>query len=235
MPMPQIAIDECDKDWLGWLNELPSISLAHLREVLRLDAELAAGGAKPPMAVLADQPVRVGNVKLYRPTMGALEYSRETAGWFAADDRLRVAFNAWTLVYARRPQVLCRVHTQRQAETILLEWIKTVGVTTEELADASVAAWQGFPAPVTVTLESDSDLLAWAVQMVQQYGGEVDGWIWHTTAAKAVWLARAQLDQAAETMPGKPGYKAAAMALRALRKRLTAAVQLPTPEASHGQ
>ena len=221
--MPHLEIDECDKDWLGWLNELPSISLAHLREALRLDAELAAGGDRAPLVVLADQPVLVGNIRLYQPTMGAVEYSRTVAGWFADDATMRLLLDGWILAYARRPQVLCRVVAEAQAHRVLRAWSANLGVTITELGTAVAAAWQGFPAPATLTLDADSDMLSWALAMVTQYGGDVDKWIWHTGAAKAIWFSRSQLDSRAERITDKPGYRAALFGLRRLRKELTAA------------
>lgn len=88
------------------LEQLKEISFDDLKELIRLDAQLASGGGDCPAEVLADQPVHVGGIKLYMPTLGATEFlEQKIKAWFS-DDVYTDLFTAYVLSYSRRPDVL---------------------------------------------------------------------------------------------------------------------------------
>lgn len=174
------------------LAELPSIDLGDLREGLRLYDAIDQEGGHAPDRVLADAAVRVGNLRLWMPSVGALRWIERGLEWFAGDETELLLWQAYCLAHSRRPQVLGRIGTSAAARRAVDAWEPTVGCTLAELAHACAAAMSGFPDSEAVTdpTTASTDALRFAAACLANHGGRLDEWLWAEPLQRAVWLSR---------------------------------------------
>ena len=75
--MPRVT-DVRDPRLRQLLDDLPELSLEEFERCLELSRLVRDAGVTCPRQVLADAPVHVGHTTLYQPTLGALEWLRQT-------------------------------------------------------------------------------------------------------------------------------------------------------------
>lgn len=190
------------------LAQIGTVTLDDLRSLLHLSDLIRDCGGCCPAEVLADSPVFVGGVRLYMPSVAALEYlSQNLPKWFGEDDVDADIFTALVFSLSRRPRELSTMNSRGTALRRLKAFKKRLACTVEELMTAVAHAMQGFP----VTAKSDpgdesnqAALISWGAQLAKEYGGTFTGWIWDQSAQRVLWLAREEANNSADgTSPGK--------------------------------
>lgn len=198
-----------------------ALSLAELRELLRLDALMATDGGSAPARVLADQPVQVGNTVLYMPSLGALALLREKQGeWFGGDPATGALLVAWCCHHAREPAAYWGLTDEAAARRALGAWARTLSCTAEELYHATEAALAGFPLCTTTGPETGAETLALVANCLETYGGRLADWLWAEPAQRVLWLGRDAGNLRAATRSQRPGFLHAARAFQRWREWL---------------
>lgn len=108
--------------------------------LLRLH-ELAESITNPPAdpneSALLNPAIRVGNVTVYRPSIGARWFIAERAlDWFGPEDPLWLPAVGFVLAHSREPEVLWRCSTRAALEAEAAAWVRGVGATDGQLAVA---------------------------------------------------------------------------------------------------
>lgn len=224
--MPRILIPADRQQQFGFLNDLPEVSLEEIESLLRAWVEAGPVPPSAPAAVLADQPVCVGGVKLYMPSISALKYLETTQGWYPPDSAERILLESWILAHGRRPATLARLACKAAADRLLGPWSARIGVTLLELLQAVEAACDHFPNARPVDPENETagtlQSLALAASLAEKAGGTVHGWLWDASAQMAFWVSRERQDAEAEMPYDRPSTWNAVLALRNLRRQIRA-------------
>ena len=228
MPIP---LTNCRDNRLKALfAALPSLELDELRELLRLGDLVATAGGTAPLQVLADQPVRVGHARLYLPTLAATDWMLKRRDWFTTDAE-RWLWDGYCLAHGRRPAILGRLLTARQAQHAVSAWRDTLGVTLAELQSAVLACLEGFPQATRIARldQAPTDVLAWAAAYMQTYGERCDQWLWSEPLQRLVWLDRAAAQALAPKDEPPPGKLAAMRAYADYEQQLRQKYLDPRP------
>lgn len=192
--MPNITITEFSRGRTRLeraLDSIESITLDDLQELMKLSELIGNGGGVCPAEVLADQPVWVGGVKLYQPSVAALEFLQQKLDqWFGVDDEADY-FTALVFSRGRHPKRLATLNSKAKAKKAMAAFKMQMGCTYDELMCAVAAAMDGFPVSGPA-LESENkvELLAFAASLSKEYGSDSDHWLWDQSAQKVLWLNR---------------------------------------------
>lgn len=189
------------------LDELESISLADFRELLAISDLIVQGTATAPSSVLADMPVFLpGGVKIYQPSIGALEFVNEYAEqWFGDHPIDGDIFTTLVFSLSRKPQRLallnCRDAAKRAVDRLKLR----LGLTHAELKIVNAHALTGFPVTAQGADKGhEAALLSACAGLAKQQGDTIESWLWDRSAQKVVWLIREKSDdQATNVKPTK--------------------------------
>lgn len=177
------------------LNDLETaqvgISADDLSALLSLAKLVEKKGGVAPFVVLADAEVHVGNLTLRLPTIGASAWLRDrliTQAWFQGEPALQLLCKAYAYVHGRHPEQLAKERNEFDLAEELDRWSMSFDLTLEELRDAVDAAESGFPVMSGSALDGDPKLLGTVASLVEQYGQDVDHWLWHQSAQRVAWI-----------------------------------------------
>jgi len=147
----------------------------------------------PEEDALLHPAIRVGNVVLYRPSIGARWFLAERVSeWIAADDPLMLAAVAYVLAHARDPVVLWRCSSRTELVSEAAAWIRGVSAAAEELDRAVseiLAPKRVAPAPDAVETPRRPISGATLECLAAEYGIAPEDAVWRHQEAEIVILA----------------------------------------------
>jgi hypothetical protein len=127
----------------------PDLDFSFLVELYRLSLDLVSPRPSREVACLLYPAVRVGNVLLYRPSIGLQWFLRDRGlRWFPKEDPLAPLMLAFCLAHARLPEALWGFADRDAMAAEVVAWGGGVGCSLEELDEACVRLFEGErPAP----------------------------------------------------------------------------------------
>lgn len=116
----------------------PIDDLEHIVTLHTLALAISAPRCNPGEAAAFRPALRVGNVTLYRLSLGARRFLIDVVdGWFPGDTHLQDLSYAYAMAIGREPEKLWSLQSDRRAFLHAVRaWEKTVGVSFEQLAVA---------------------------------------------------------------------------------------------------
>lgn len=186
--------------------ELESITFEELQELIALSQQIVESTQTAPARVLADMPVVIpGGIKLYMPSIAALQFLDETLDRYNFNPADAEVFKALVYSLSRKPRELSRFGSRSVAEKAIKRFKKRLGLTIAELKVFNMHCLADFPVVSSKSCTSDAAaLLNSCANLAKQTGGTIESWLWDRSAQKVVWLIRERTDaQAIGVKPSK--------------------------------
>jgi len=176
------------------LSDMEEITLSDLRELLKISEQITDPESVSEAGIMCDVPVQVGNLLMYKPTIGSLRIMEEIVANWDLDEIDELILTAYCLVNARSPEKLLFTDRTTMLET-LDEFSKTIDITFEELFKAVNACVSGFPKVVKSDEVKASSYSRFVRELLKTYGGTINQWVWDTSADSVIWLVREETKQ----------------------------------------
>ena len=177
---------------LDAVNRCSSLPVEKFIELIDLWKTVEQGGQTTPPEIAFDEPIFVGNRKIYRPTYAVFRFMDRMTEYIS-DANIGDLATFWALENGRDAEALKNFH--QEYKTILDNYIESLTLTADEIAQAIDAAFEGFPFRISAPNASvkkngkDIDILATASSLVETYGKDFEYWIYDFNVQGIVWLS----------------------------------------------
>lgn len=142
---------------------------------------------------LIDMPIKVGDIYLFRLSIGSNVWLEECAfQWWQDNEYLFNVSIAYAMAYGRNPDFLFNIADKKTAEKTLNKWARKVSVTADELADAvaKLLPQQDNTENVDNNEDTNPSYNPTVSLLMNEYGQNENHWVWEDSVDNV--LARVQ-------------------------------------------